>query len=177
MSRAVSPATRLPYHLLLDVFELVSPPDVSPVHGGKLVGWTSFEAISHLAQVCRNWYEPARDLLYSSIAILSPAATDLFLRTARDNPALVERVRFLVIGLGDDEVPADGPSAGDVSLKLVEIIVACVNLRHLQVRPLHELARELLLKTILAKPLLSLVCSPRLCRPDVGKRLFTCYWA
>lgn len=163
----------LPDHLLLDCFELACAlPDEATLstHGGKLVGWQSYEMIAPLALVCRAWYEAARDGLYASVAILTPRAADLILRTAIENPRLIERVKYLVIGLGDDDTQVDGgESAASVSEKLVRIITLCVNLRHLQVRPLHESAREKCLAAILSRQLLSLVCSPRLCRPDVGR--------
>lgn len=112
---------------------------------------------------------PFAQVLHRSIAILGRPAADRFLRTARERPDLVDKVRSLVIGLGEEEegTQLEMGQAAD-SLVLVAVIDACPKVEHLQVRPLHHSARDTLLPSILSKPLLSLVCAPRLVKPNVG---------
>ena len=112
---------------------------------------------------------PFAQVLHRSIAILGRPAADRFLQTARERPDLVDKVRSLVIGLGEEEegTQLEMGQAAD-SLVLVGVIDACPKVEHLQVRPLHHSARDTLLPSILSKPLLSLVCAPRLVKPNVG---------
>jgi hypothetical protein len=164
MMKAEGLATQLPYDILFDSFQMGFEPDQDDAKG---ISWTSHETITPLTLICRAWYEAAQDLLYTSVTLLSAASTELFLRTATSNPRRIDRVRYLVVGLGDEE--ATGDAAAQLSIKLVHIINLCSNLRHLQIRPLHESVRVICMSAILSKRLVSLVCSPRLVRQDIGK--------
>jgi hypothetical protein len=171
-------AQTLPYHLLLDCFTYaVERHQGEHSHGGRLVGWDSNESIRSMALVCRGWEAAAQTVLHQSIAILGGRAAQRFLRTARDRPDLVDKVRSLVIGLGDAEESKEKENgqAAD-SLELVKALELCTQLETLQVRPLHHLARDALLPAILSKSLTSLVCAPRLVKPEVPwtRQL---YWA
>ena len=63
--------------------------------------------------------------------------TDLLLRTLRDRPDFGHICRSLVIGVGEDEemVRSDVGQRAN-SIALVEVLNACPNIRHLQVRAL-----------------------------------------
>ncbi|KAL8293188.1 hypothetical protein RQP46_000882 [Phenoliferia psychrophenolica] len=87
----------------------------------------------------------------------------LFLRTLRERPELGHICRYLVIGVGEDE-ELEERDVGQMrtSFALVDILNACPNVQHLQVRPLHSAVHDVLLDAILSRPLVSLLCSPRL---------------
>lgn len=163
-------AQSLPYHILVECFSYtVEQNEAEWTHGGRLIGWDSNEAIRSMAGVCRGWEDAAQTVLHTSVAILGANAANAFLRTAEERPDLMEKVRSLVVGLGEMEESTDvemGQAA--LSLTLVKVIEACPFLEHLQVRPLHESSRQTLIPVILSKSLLSLVCAPRLVKPHVG---------
>lgn len=163
-------AQNLPYHILLDCFTYAADQnELEQARGGRLVGWDSNESVRFLSLICKNWVDAAQCVLYKSIAIIGAESARRFLRTCSERPDLAERVKALVIGLGDvqESTQLEMGQARD-SLPLVKVIEACPTLAHLQVRPLHESARTSLMAAITSKPLLSLVCAPRLVKPNVG---------
>lgn len=163
----MSIATALPYHILFYCLELVCQPEEHSTLKRDGISWTSNESALPLSLVCVAWYETAQDLLYTSVTLTCTTSTELFLQTAAKKPKQFERVRYLNVGLGEDE-ETDEASAR-LSLNLVQVIDLCHNLRHLQISPLHESVSAHCLSVILSKRLVSLVYSPRLRRANVGE--------
>lgn len=163
-------ASSLPYHILMECFTYaIEQNEPEPSRGGKLIGWESNESIKAMSLVCRGWQDAGQSILYKSIAIIGSNVADKFLRTCQSRPDLIDRVKSLVIGLGEvKESTQLIVGQREDSIPLVKVIEACTGLQHLQVRPLHQSIRNELLAAITSKPLLSLVCAPRLIKPDVN---------
>lgn len=71
--------------------------------GGRFCTWQSNEDVARLAYVCASWAGPAQHVLFQSCSLLSASAATAFLATARARPDLVDKVRYLVLGLSEDE--------------------------------------------------------------------------
>ncbi|KAI5475977.1 hypothetical protein MNV49_000536 [Pseudohyphozyma bogoriensis] len=137
--------------------------------GGRFVGWDTNESVAPFVPLCRAWEPAATLVLYQSLSVLGADRADKFLATVAEKPALAGMVRKLVVGLGDAvEGMDDGNGQAADSLKLIQVIAACPNLTHLQIRPLHASARSVLLPVVRSKSLVALVCAPRLTRPESG---------
>lgn len=180
-------AQSLPYDILYRIF-IEAVKSTTAQWGGLLFGWRSNEFISRLVTVCRNWSNPANHVLYKSIALLSHSAARSFVKTSKSRPDLIKKTRYLVIGLSEEDtwtsseedeelVDIGGgkleiklsigkatrgtqPATSSAMLRALEI---CINLQHLQIRPLHDSQRLPLFAALAEKlSLESLICSPRL---------------
>lgn len=89
-----------------------------------------------MALVCRSWADAANHILYSSVALFGGEIAALFVRTLNERPQLGGLVKSLVINLRCEEESSvvDRNQAAE-SAPLVDALSACVDLRHLQVRP------------------------------------------
>lgn len=184
-------AQSLPFDILFRIFVEFS----KSVHvtncewGGVLYRWSSNnDQVRLLISVCRNWRLPAEIVLYQTVSILSSREAECFLKTSRVRPELIEKVRFLVVGLSekdtwpssDEDLVGGGiveerrmsiskGTQASTSLAMISVIQVCPNLKHLQIRPLHQSVRSSLLKVIESQTSLeSLICAPRLRKAEVS---------
>lgn len=163
--------------------------------------WHSHEEdTARLPLTCRAWRLAAQHLLFNSVSLLSARSAEAFTASAIARPDLADKVQYLVVGLSEKETwPAvvvngrrvgERISAGDgegdsgasaviqtqavASAAMITAIAICPNLRHLHVRPLHDSARDGLLAALKVTKLETLICSPRLSRPDLEWK--GCMW-
>lgn len=175
-------AQRLPYDVLIRIFEQAARLPRQQDWGGLLFEWQSNEDISRLVRICKDWRLPAEHVLYRSVSLLSAKEARGFLYTTSVRQDLAEKVVFLVVGLSEEEtwpssdeegVPnaramLTGRTQAATSNAMVDALGACPSLRHFQVRPLHDSAREALLVALNKTTALeTLVCAPRLRKPNV----------
>ncbi|KAL8286184.1 hypothetical protein RQP46_004672 [Phenoliferia psychrophenolica] len=102
-----------------------------------------------------------------SISVIGGKAATLLQRTLRDRPERARFVRNAVIGLdaAHEESPVSDEARRE-SVKVVEVLEALPLLQNLHLRPLHSSVRSRLLVAIRSKPLLAIVCLPRLESPN-----------
>lgn len=174
-----SVAQLLPYDVLVRIFEQSARAPRQQDWGGLLCGWQSNEDVCRLAMVCGSWRLPAEHVLYRSCSLLSAKDAASFIETTKRRTDLAAMVQFLVVGLSEEETwPSSddegvtggmvtGRTQAETSALMVTALAACSRLRHFQIRPLHESAREGLLVALAETKLESLICSPRLRKPDV----------
>ncbi|KAI5475541.1 hypothetical protein MNV49_001202 [Pseudohyphozyma bogoriensis] len=156
----------LPYPPTLEIiFQSRDIYDDDPSAGGRRVSWETNESAAPLARICRAWEAPATLVLWRSVVVLGMERAEGFLEAVRRHPERAEMVQALVVGLGTEmEDDVQGMlGQEEVSRRLVEVMEACPNLLHLQVRPLHRAVLPRLLAAIRRKEWLrSLVLAPRL---------------
>lgn len=145
-------ASQLPYDLLLQILlsvkELALEERGEYCHGGQLVGWDSNEVVAPFALVCRGWEEAAVAVLYQSVSLRGGVIARRFLATIRARPELAEMVRWLAIGLADEEEEEEEEGAegwAAASQALVEPLFYLPNIEHLLLRPLDLSVRPDLL--------------------------------
>lgn len=121
-----------------------------------------------LPLVCRSWALPAQKILFQSVEIVGSSSAVRFLRTAEARPDLVDATRALSIAPADQQRERlasgnDRLGYASTSLDLVRVVKECHSLRHLEIHPLHFLARPALVSVLadksLDEPLVSLVVS------------------
>lgn len=155
----------LPPLVLDEIFELAIHDDGEEgEHGGSLLRWNSNELAFGLLLVCKGWLETGMEVLYRSVAILDAESARSFLNAIAAKPELASRVVYLVIGLSGSMM--EEVEERRSSENVVAALDACTHLRHLQIRPLHDSVRLALLAALVTKPLLTLVCAPRLATPS-----------
>lgn len=161
-----SRAQQLPDHILVDIFIASVVPYPEIYHGGSFA-WVSHETIKPMGLVCRAWHSAAQSALYRSIAIESPNAASQLARTFAARPDLALKTRNFVMGLGtraerersDDRVGVDYLRSSE---DLIVGLNACLNVRHLQIRPLHHAVVDDLLTSLRRLSLYTLVVAPKL---------------
>ncbi|KAI5477845.1 hypothetical protein MNV49_005830 [Pseudohyphozyma bogoriensis] len=163
-----SHAQNLPYTAVLEIMRAARDNDYDEYSaGGRFVRWDTHESVAPYVPLCKAWEPAATLVLYQSLSIFGADRADKFLATVAEKPELADMVRKLVVGLGDDvEGMDDGNGQAADSIKLIQVIAACPNLTHLQIRPLHASARSVLLPVVRSKSLVALVCAPRLTRSE-----------
>ncbi|ORY75698.1 hypothetical protein BCR35DRAFT_306222, partial [Leucosporidium creatinivorum] len=120
------------------------------LQSGRLVGWDSNEELRSMALVCRGWEEAAVAVLHHSVALSGRKAARRFLAMLERRPERAKLVRWIAIGLGeDDEAGAGGRDAilsrREASQALVAVLCALPSVEHLLLRPLDPAARPNLL--------------------------------
>ncbi|ORY73420.1 hypothetical protein BCR35DRAFT_148903 [Leucosporidium creatinivorum] len=151
-------ASQLPFDILLQILLCVQDLALEErgeySHGGKIVAWDSNEEIAPFALVCRGWEEAAVAVLYQSVSLQGGVVARRFLATIRARPELAEMVRWLAIGLAEqEEEEQKGHAPGEegaegwpaASQALVETLVYLPNIDHLLLRPLDLSVRPNLL--------------------------------
>lgn len=155
----------LPPLVLDEIFELViHESGEEGEHGGSLLRWHSNELAFGLLFVCKGWFDTALETLYRSVAILGGNSARGFLQAMAAKPELASKVVYLVIGLSGDMM--DELEEQRSSESVTAVLAACIRLRHLQIRPLHDSVRTALIASLITKPLLTLICAPRLATPS-----------
>lgn len=98
-------AQQLPHDVLVRIFAHSARAQREQEWGGLLEGcqWTSNESVAPLSSVCRNWLLPSQHVLFRSCSLLSAPAASAFLAVSLTRPDLIDKVRYLVIGLSEDE--------------------------------------------------------------------------
>lgn len=156
---------QLPPLVLDEIFELaIRDNEAEGDHGGAVLRWNSNELAFGLLRVCKSWLDTAIEVLYRSIVVLDDESARLFLDAVAAKSELATKVRYLVIGLSGEMM--EELKERRSSENIVFVLDVCAQLRHLQIRPLHDSVRKILLAAVVTKPLLTLICAPRIASPS-----------